>query len=95
MLSGIWTGSRTAAALSLYCLCQVLNKDQYASVSTRITLCCSKYQDIEEVVPRKLYKAWDSANNTIVALKLVELYGFAAASAWADQHLAVPSSCVR
>jgi hypothetical protein len=47
------------------------------------------------VVPRKLYKAWDSDNNTMIALKLVELYGFAAASAWADQHLAVPSSHVR
>ncbi len=31
----------------------------------------------------------------MVALKLVELYGFAAASAWADQYLAVPSSRVR
>ena len=31
----------------------------------------------------------------MVALKLVELYGFAAASAWADRHLAVPSLHVR
>lgn len=47
------------------------------------------------MVPRKVYKAWDSDNNTLVALKLVELYGFAAASAWADQHVAVPSLRVR
>ena len=47
------------------------------------------------MVPRKLYKAWDSDNNILVALKTVEVYGFAAASAWADQHVAVPSSRVR
>ena len=47
------------------------------------------------MVPRKVYKAWDSNKNTMVALKLVELYGFAAASAWAEQHLPVPSSRVR
>ena len=35
---------------------------------------CSKYQDIEEVVPRKLYKAWDHVNQAMVALKLVEVY---------------------
>lgn len=52
-------------------------------------------QEIHEAVPRKLYKAWDSDNKTMVALKLVEVYGFAAASAWADQHLAVPSLRVR
>ena len=82
------------AALSPYCLCQVLNMDQYASVSTNIFLCCIKYQDIQEVVLRKLYKAWDSDNDTVVAVKLEEMYGFAAASAWADQHLAVPSLLV-
>lgn len=47
------------------------------------------------MVPRKLYKAWDSENEAMVALKLVELYGFAAASAWAEQHLAVSSRLVR
>lgn len=56
---------------------------------------CSKYQDIEEVVPRKLYKAWDRDNQAMVALKLVEVYGFEAASAWADHHVAVPSELVR
>lgn len=56
---------------------------------------CSQYQDIQEVVPRKLYKAWDSDSKTMVALKTVEVYGFAAASAWAHQHLAVPSLLVR
>ncbi|DBA86104.1 TPA: hypothetical protein ACH3X1_005623 [Trebouxia sp. C0004] len=55
----------------------------------------SKYQDIEEVVPRKLYKAWDRDNQAMVALKLVEVYGFEAASAWADHHVAVPSVLVR
>ena len=58
-------------------------------------LSCSKYQDIEEVVPRKLYKAWDRDNQAMVALKLVEVYGFEAASAWADHHVAVPSVLVR
>ena len=43
------------------------------------------------MVPRKLYKAWDCGNKTMVALKLVEVYGFAAASAWAGEHVAVPS----
>lgn len=47
------------------------------------------------MVLRKLYKAWDSQNKAMVALKLVEMYGFAAASAWAHQQLAVPSSLVR
>ena len=56
---------------------------------------CSKYQDIEEVVPRKLYKGWDRDNQAMVALKLVEVYGFEAASAWADHHVAVPSVLVR
>jgi hypothetical protein len=56
---------------------------------------CSKYQGIEEVVPRKLYKAWDRDNQAMVALKLVEVYGFEAASAWADHHVAVPSVLVR
>ena len=56
---------------------------------------CSQYQDIEEVVPRKLYKAWDSDNQAMVALKLVGVYGFEAASAWADHHVAVPSVLVR
>ncbi|KAL0035758.1 hypothetical protein WJX77_001602 [Trebouxia sp. C0004] len=55
----------------------------------------SKYQDIEEVVPRKLYKAWDRDKQAMVALKLVEVYGFEAASAWADHHVAVPSVLVR
>ena len=31
----------------------------------------------------------------MVALKLVEVYGFEAASAWADHHVAVPSVLVR
>lgn len=56
---------------------------------------CSRYQDVEEVVPRKLYKAWDHDKQAMVALKLVEVYGFEAASAWADQHVAVPSVLVR
>ena len=47
------------------------------------------------MVTRKLYKAWDSDNKTMVALKLVEVYGFAAASAWAGKHVAVPSMLVR
>ena len=89
------TSRHTTAALSLYCLCQVLYKNQYAFVSTHILLCCSKYQNVQEVVLGKLCKAWDSDNNTLVALKVVELHGFAAASAWADAHLAVPSSRVR
>ncbi len=50
---------------------------------------------MEEVVPRKLYKAWSRDDQAMVALKLVEVYGFEAASAWADQHVAVPSSLVR
>ena len=58
-------------------------------------LSCSKYQDIEEVVPRKLSKAWDRDNQAMVALKLVEVYGFEAASAWADHHVAVSSMLVR
>ncbi|KAL0053482.1 hypothetical protein WJX82_006356 [Trebouxia sp. C0006] len=55
----------------------------------------SNYQGVEEVVPRKLYKAWSHDDQAMVALKLVEVYGFEAASAWADQHSAVPSSLVR
>ncbi|KAL0036505.1 hypothetical protein WJX77_010488 [Trebouxia sp. C0004] len=55
----------------------------------------SKYEDIDEVVPRKLYKAWDRDNQALVALKLVEVYGFEAASAWSDHHVAVPSLLVR
>lgn len=47
------------------------------------------------MVPRKLYKAWDRENKTMIALKFVEICGFSAASAWEQQHLAVPSSCVR
>ncbi len=47
------------------------------------------------MVPRKLYKAWSHDDQAMVALKLVEVYGFEAASAWADQHSAVPSSLVR
>lgn len=31
----------------------------------------------------------------MVALKLVEIYGFSAASAWAGRHVAVPSQLVR
>jgi hypothetical protein len=58
-------------------------------------LSCSKYQDIHEVVPRKLFKAWDRDNQAIVALKLVEVYGFEAASAWADRDVAVPSMLIR
>lgn len=55
----------------------------------------SKYQDMEDVVPRRLYKAWSLDQKAIVALKLVEAYGFEAASAWADDHVAVPSLLVR
>ena len=59
--------------------------------------CCatSEYQDVVEVVPRKLYRAWDSDSHRMVALKLVETYGFSAASAWAEQGIAVPSQLVR
>ncbi len=55
----------------------------------------SKYQGIQELVPRKLYKAFDSEMKKTVAVKLVEAYGFEAASVWADRHVAVSSLAVR
>ncbi len=47
------------------------------------------------MVPRKLYRAFDSSSKATLALKLVESYGFEAACSWAEHHLAVPSMVVR
>ena len=86
------------------CICFVSLNTLYADVASCASfskqqcvhyVSCSKYEDIDEVVPRKLYKAWDRDNQALVALKLVEVYGFEAASAWSDHHVAVPSLLVR
>ncbi len=98
---GIWTGRSTNA---LFDCILVLDETLYTDVAfcpccvhyvSIQHLSCSKYQDIHEVVPRKLFKAWDRDNQAIVALKLVEVYGFEAASAWADRDVAVPSMLIR
>ena len=47
------------------------------------------------MVPRKLYRVFDSSTKATLALKLVESYGFEAACIWAERHLAVPSMVVR